>query len=121
MSKGLSSDQRVRIMRLSNALQPVRDQLYLAHMTSLLAVAAEPGLSVNELADRVGIPQPSASRFVSILLGRYQGPESAPPIPLITQTVSPDDPRRRALYLSQHGEEIIQAILESVEKGRRLD
>lgn len=121
MVDGLTPNQRANVRRLSEALRPLRDQLYLAHMTSLLAIAAEPGLSVNELADRVGIPQPSASRFVSILLGRYQSPDTAPPIPLIVQAVSSDDPRRRALFLSQHGEEIVRGILASMEKAGERD
>lgn len=114
----LSSDKREKIRRLNDALLPVRDQLNLAHLASLLAIAAEPGLSVNDLAERVAVPQPSASRFVSVLIGRYQSPDGPPPVPLIIQEVSTVDPRRRALFLNEQGQEIIQAMLVAFEKSR---
>ncbi|WP_288142168.1 MarR family winged helix-turn-helix transcriptional regulator [Mesorhizobium sp.] len=121
MEKGdLTSDQRETIRRLNSALRPVRDQLNLAHLASLLTIAAEPGLSVNDLAERVAVPQPSASRFVSVLIGRYQSSDGVPPIPLIAQEVSTDDPRRRALFLNAHGHEVVQAILRAFEQPDKL-
>ena len=118
--RDLTSDQREKIRRLNSALRPVRDQLNLAHLASLLTIAAEPGLSVNDLAERVAVPQPSASRFVSVLIGRYQSADGVPPIPLIAQEVSTDDPRRRALFLNEHGHEVVQAMLTAFEQPDKL-
>ncbi len=100
-----------RLVALRAALMPLQEQLSLAHLVSLLTIATEPGLSVKGLADRMGAPQATASRYVSVLLGRYQGPGEKPPMPFITQEVSIDDPRRRALFLNDHGKELVLAIL----------
>ncbi len=100
-----------RLVALRAALLPLQEQISLAQLVSLLTIAAEPGLSVQGLADRMGAPQASASRYVSVLLARYQGPGEKPPKPFIKQEVSTDDPRRRALFLNDHGRELVLAIL----------
>ena len=82
----------------------------MSHLVCLFTIAAEPGLSVKDLADRTGTPQASASRYVSVLLGRYQGLEESPLTPLILQKISEKDPRRRALFINDHGREIVGAI-----------
>ncbi len=104
-----------RLIALRAALTPLQEQISLAHLVSLLTIAAEPGLSVQGLADRMGAPQASASRYVSVLLARYQGPGEKPPKPFIKQEVSTDDPRRRALFLNDHGQELVLAILGAVQ------
>ena len=92
-------------------LTPLQDQLNLSHLVCLLTIAAEPGLSVKDLADRTGVPKASVSRYVSVLLGRYQGLEGKPPTPFILQEISKEDPRCRALFLNDHGREIVGVIL----------
>ncbi|RFC64782.1 hypothetical protein DY251_18640 [Mesorhizobium denitrificans] len=111
MNSTLTQEQHRAAERMAAALQPVQDQLSLAHLVSLLTVATHPGLSVNELAERVGAPQATASRYVSVLLGRYQGQGTPPPKPLIAQEISPDDPRKRALFLSQDGQELVSQVV----------
>jgi DNA-binding MarR family transcriptional regulator len=85
-----------------------------------MRIALEPGLSVNELSERMAMPQQSTSRYVATLLGRYQtlaesvGGESAGRArldPLIVQEISQVDPRRRALFLSEYGEAFIKKML----------
>ena len=100
-----------RLVALRAALVPLQEQISLAQLVSLLTIAAEPGLSVQGLADRIGAPQASTSRYVSVLLARYQGPGEKPPKPFIKQEVSTDDPRRRALFLNDYGKELVLAIL----------
>lgn len=85
--------------------------LTLPQLSALIAVAAEPGLSVNDLAARIEVPQQSASRYAAVLLGRYELPGEAPPIPLLEQRVSEADPRKRALYLTEEGETLLASIL----------
>lgn len=110
-----------RLAGLANALRVVQFELGLPQLLSLLAIAAEPGLSVNELAERVGLPQQTASRHVATLAGRYQG--AFEPIagdgqtrlkldPLITQEISQSDPRSRALFISRQGRALLDAMAE---------
>lgn len=96
-----------------DAIGPLQDQLALVQFSALLAIASEPGISVNELAARIGVPQPSASRYAAILMARYQAPEGAVPTMLATQEVNEDDPRRRALFLTEEAWEFL-AKLKSV-------
>jgi DNA-binding MarR family transcriptional regulator len=115
MPPDLTSEQKSRLLRLRSALAPLQEQFSLAHLVSLMTIAAEPGLSVNELAERTGSPQASASRYVSVLLGRYQSEGLEPAVPLITQEISSDDPRRRALFLSDDGLDTVMSILNAAE------
>jgi DNA-binding MarR family transcriptional regulator len=78
----------------------------------LVAIAAEPGISVNELAQRIDVPQQSASRYVSVLLGRYQDPMAGPQTRiLVEQRISEEDPRRRALFLTLEGTTLLTNIV----------
>lgn len=109
----LRQDARLEgAFRLLRSLQP---DLNLSLAVTLLAVAREPGLSVNELADRVSAPQQTVSRYVAILQGRYEllGDESFAPHPLLTLEVSAQDPRRRAIFLTPHGTTRVLEILSS--------
>jgi len=99
---------------LRDALKTMQDDLSLPELVALLSVAAEPGLSVNDLAERIGAPQQSTSRFVAVLLRRYTSQTQSPdPRPFIVQTVSPDDPRRRALHLADRGKEVLAHIVDA--------
>ena len=112
---------RNRLIALRDALTPLQDQFNLSHLVCLLTIGAEPGLSVKDLADRTRAPQASASRYVSILLGRYQGPEGKFPAPLISQEISKEDPRRRALFLNDQGKTIVNTIFEAMNVESFID
>ena len=105
-----SADQS-RLISLTDALRPLQDQLGLSRLVCLLTIAAEPGLSVTELAARINAPQASTSRYVSLLLGRYQEEKGEAPAPLISQQVSKEKPRQRALFLTGHGSAFVAAII----------
>jgi DNA-binding MarR family transcriptional regulator len=97
-----------------SALLSVQQQLSLPQVTALLTIGLEPGLSVNELADRLDIPQQTASRHVAILTGRYQSPQHDQAIsPLVEQRINFDDPRRRALSLTQDGLRLMHGFLQN--------
>ena len=108
-----SADQS-RLIALSEALRPYQDQLGLSRLVCLLTIAAEPGVSVTELADRISAPQASTSRYVSLLLGRYQEEKGEIPTPLISQEVSKERPRQRALFLSHRGSALVASILDTL-------
>lgn len=110
-SSTLDSPDRSRLLVLRDILTPLQHELSLPHLVCLVAIAAEPGMSVTDLAARTGIPQASASRYVAVLLGRYQSLEGRPPTPLIEQEISRENPRSRALFLNTQGQQILTTIL----------
>lgn len=106
-----------RLERLSRALKPVQETLALPTLLALIEIGKSPGMSVNELAERIGSPQQTASRHAAILLGRYQTSTAtnAPrPMPLIAQEVKADDPRSRALFLTTDGKALIRTLLKTL-------
>jgi DNA-binding MarR family transcriptional regulator len=106
-------DPHVELVQYLRAvLKAVPNGVGLGQLAALLAVAAEAGLSVNDLSDRIDAPQQTASRYVAQLIGRYQDDFGQnQPIPLVEQRVSVADPRKRALYLTPHGREVVKAII----------
>jgi DNA-binding MarR family transcriptional regulator len=109
----LSPDD-ARLAALCAALKKVQDDLSLPELVALLAVGVEAGLSVNELSERIGAPQQSTSRYVSVLTGRYPNSStSTDRRPFITQGVKQNDPRSRALHLAERGREIVNDILQA--------
>ena len=69
----LNGETRNRLIGLAEALRPIQDELGLPQLLALLTIATEPGLSVNELAEHLELPQQTASRYVATLAGRYHG------------------------------------------------
>jgi DNA-binding MarR family transcriptional regulator len=111
-TNGLGPEQLGAVL---DALRSSGSDLSLPLLMTLVAVAREPGLSVNELAERVQVPQQTASRYVGILQGRYQMPagseNSFAADPLLSLQVSGNDPRRRALFLTRRGKQrLVQFI-----------
>jgi DNA-binding MarR family transcriptional regulator len=116
VSSPSSSSGSKLIGKLRSALEPVvLEGLSLEVLSALLTIAAEPGLSVNELADRLNAPQQTASRYASVLLGRYQEPMSVstqrPKQPLVVQEVHANDPRKRAMFLTDRGNEFVAHLV----------
>lgn len=108
MGTQLEADDPQRLRDLRDAIAAAGDELSLPQLLALLTVAVEPNLSVNDLAERMSVPQQSASRFVAVLLGRYQSASgNGPKEPLIDQGVSTTDPRKRALTLTPAGRDLV--------------
>jgi DNA-binding MarR family transcriptional regulator len=106
------------VARLREALLKVGDELSLPMLTALLSIALEPGISVNDLADRIGVPQQSASRYVALLLGRYQTPTgSSVKAPLIYQEINTEEPRKRALHLLPKGRALVESLIATLAFG----
>jgi DNA-binding MarR family transcriptional regulator len=98
--------------KLADALQPTTEVIGLVHLVALLIIGSRPGISVNELAESLAIPQQTASRHVSLLLARYQSP-AYPGLtdPLIVQEVHSQDPRSRALKLTEAGIQLVRPLV----------
>jgi DNA-binding MarR family transcriptional regulator len=114
MVEDFSDREHDRLACLSEALAPWQTALNLPQVLALLAIARTPGLSVNELADNLRLPQQTVSRHVAILLGRYQVmPEATQTgvTSFIRQEISASDPRRRALFLSDDGLALLKSLV----------
>ena len=107
----LNSQEAGRLDVLFEALRPWQGALSLSQALALIAIARHPGLSVNELAERLDQPQQTVSRHVSVLLGRYQTSETTEPRVFIRQEVSATDPRSRALFVAPEGETVLKALV----------
>lgn len=115
MSMNFENDHYERLSGLRNALLEVQNALSLAQLVALVTIAMEPGLSVNDLAERLKIPQQSASRYVAALAGRYQSVLAESSLaPLIVQTINEGDPRKRALFLTPAGRQLMSVISSTV-------
>jgi DNA-binding MarR family transcriptional regulator len=113
VSVSFSEKEKERLAALSDALKPWQAVLSLSQVLALAEVAQSPGLSVNELAERLSLPQQTVSRHVAILLGRYQATSEAGPTnttAFIRQEISTSDPRRRALFLSEDGLALLKSL-----------
>lgn len=106
-----SLQENVRLDAAFEALRPWQSAISLAQLLALIAIARTPGLSVNELAERLDQPQQTVSRHVSVLLGRYQTTETALPTVFIRQEVNVSDPRSRALFLAPEGEALLKSLV----------
>lgn len=98
------------------ALRSLEGELSLPLSIVLLALAEKPGLSINALAEELGLPQQTASRYVSVLQGRYQPLGTAENTfakkPLVALGINADDPRKRAIELTAEGEQRVRAFVE---------
>jgi DNA-binding MarR family transcriptional regulator len=112
MKTPFSDQETSRLAALSDALGAWQSVLSLPQVLALIEIAMKPGLSVNELAERLRQPQQTVSRHVAVLLGRYQTPETmeAGVSQFIRQEISAADPRRRALFLSDDGLALLKAL-----------
>lgn len=111
-----SPQENGRLDAVFGALRPWQSAINLAQTLALIAIARTPGLSVNELAEKLDQPQQTVSRHVSVLLGRYQTSETIVPTVFIRQEVNASDPRSRALFLEPEGEALLKALVS--EKGK---
>ena len=111
-----------KLTSLIKGLGPIQKELSLPQLLTLLQIAVNPGLSVNDLAEKLGVPQQTASRHVSGLLGRYQGAPAGSDLaerstldPLIVQEINQNDPRSRALFVSEQGDVFLKKLVSQIE------
>lgn len=90
-------------------LKEASSKLSLPQLLLLLIIAEKPGLSVNELSELTSLSQPVASRTLGILMGRYEGSEGTS-VQLVDQRINNQDPRRRALFLTEEGETLVKEL-----------
>jgi DNA-binding MarR family transcriptional regulator len=107
--------------QISQKLENLQKLLWLmrevppSYVACLAMIAACPGISINELAERLATPQQTVSRYVGILLARYEDVVIAGSRrPLIVQTISEVDPRKRALQITAQGKQFLAGLLDFI-------
>ena len=98
-----------RLMATLSAIREIDEELPTQTAQCLIAVALQPGLTMADLGDRVGLSQASCSRNMASLgpwhrLGK-------PGFGLVETIEDPVDRRRKIMFLTQKGRERISKIL----------
>lgn len=111
MSLNTDSSFNERLAFLQSCLEQM-DGISTIAVMALITITQRPGISVNELAELLRVPQQSASRCVSVLLGRYSdiGEENLLPV-FISQTINENDPRKRSLAPTAAGIRFLTKML----------
>lgn len=116
-------EQDIQILKLlRNSLTKLQDAISLPQLVALMCIGEQPGLSVNDLADLMHVPQQTASRYASVLMGRYDSPTTpatSQTKPLVAQGLSEHDPRSRALYLTAAGRDLLVSLTSSFSANPR--
>lgn len=99
-------------LRMLEELRKLDPEMTAQEAQCLLGVAAWPGISVRELAERVGVEPPTASRNIAIL-GRY-GRGGKEGLKLIDSQEDPEDRRHKRLSLTAHGKKVLGAMADRV-------
>jgi DNA-binding MarR family transcriptional regulator len=111
MSEFLTDAERQFLPNVIRALAGA-EAIGLPALICLLEIAYSDSVSVTEIVDRTGMPQQSVSRYVSVLMGRYQSEFASSSFePLIEQRINRTDPRKRSLHLTNAGAELARGIL----------
>jgi DNA-binding MarR family transcriptional regulator len=86
-----------------------------AHTVNIfLTVCMQPGITMKELSERLGIPQSTMSRNVSVL-SRYKS-FGEPGYDLLETDIDPTERRRKIVNLTHKGRLVQKAIAEILEK-----
>ena len=118
--KGAADTQRSRSLRkairIFEEFKRLDPEMPLQQMITLLQVAAYEGISLSELAEKVGNATSSTSRNVGIL-GEY-GRGKSPGLNVVKAVTDLADRRKQLVYLTPKGEEFINRLLHLVDSGR---
>lgn len=103
------------IGRLCAALESIRegaDDMPMQQALTLLAVAAQPGLTMQELGERVGMSQSSCSRNVAALSKWHR--LKKPGAELVEAVEDWREVRRKVVYLTDKGKARVALALEAL-------
>lgn len=105
-----------RTLRVMEEFKKLDPEMPLQQMITFveIALASEDGISVSDLATKVGNSQSSASRHVAVL-GDF-GRGKTPALQVVKASVNPMDRRVQIVKLSHKGKMVIDHLLEVVNK-----
>ena len=92
---------------LLRELQKIDSEFPLQYAVCLAEVSLDEGLSLTHLSERTGMPLSTISRIVGALsLHRQKGA----PYGLVRVIISPQERRRKQLYLTARGKTVMESI-----------
>lgn len=103
----LTQDQASVFLALLNQLERVDSEFPLNYSICLTHIAMAEGLSLTQLAERTGLALSTVSRIVGALSKFRQNGQA---YELVEQRISPQERRRKELYLTQKGWVVMHGI-----------
>ena len=109
-----SLDQFLKILR---ELQKINPEFPLQYAVCLAHISMNEGLSLTSLSEKTGLAISTVSRIVGALsIQRQKGAGFG----LVKVDISPSERRRKELYLTLRGREVISSISGMLEENRRI-
>lgn len=109
------------IWQTLDGLRGTSGDLSAGEIRAFLAIARRQGISVQELATDLGIPQSTASRYVKALGPGWRWSKDFAKggtvnlqfggVGLIEQHINSNEPRKHSLVLSEHGHTVVTSIV----------
>ncbi len=115
----LSEVELQSLGRSSEILQTLQACMAIEHAPAFLLIAVRQGLSVQDLADALKVPQSTASRYVKALVGYEYREGSLGKIKwqighrgygLVDQKINEQEPRKRSLVLTEYGLALVRRL-----------
>jgi len=105
-----------RLMHILEIFRELDPDMPIQYALSFLTLARNPGLSIRDLADRLGVAQSSASRNVAALSAWHSFRK--PGHDLVVAQEDPRERRRKVVTLTAKGEALLERIAAVLERGR---
>jgi DNA-binding MarR family transcriptional regulator len=115
-----------RVWRTIDVFRDVNGDMSVEEIRAFLTISRKQGLSVQDLADELGVPQSSASRYVKALSARRRSHWAgnlgfmeaqlefvSGGYGLVEQRINEIEPRKRSLVLTDQGHAVVRRILDT--------
>jgi DNA-binding MarR family transcriptional regulator len=96
-----------KLLDLLAEFQKIDNEFPLQYAICLVEIALNEGLSLSELSKKTGMPLSTVSRIVGALSQKRQ---KGVPYDLVKSNVSETEKRRKELYLTQRGKDVVSNI-----------
>lgn len=104
-------------LRFVEEFRKIDPEMQLQTVATFMSVAVQPGITMKELADRLGISQASCSRNVAALSKWHR--MSRPGHDLVEAVEDPAERRRKIVHLTPKGKRIAQTIWEILDREKK--
>lgn len=105
-----------RLMRVLGRLRDVHGDISANQAMALLFIAANPGVTLREVHERLGLVGSAASRVLAVLSDF--GSRSVAGLGLVRVDVNPDDRRERLLSLTPKGHRLVEDMVRDMDRER---
>lgn len=120
MSTRIRPDEIATVTRVLEAFRTLDPDLPIQYALSLMTIAQNEGMSIGELAERLGIAQSSASRNVAALSRWHSFGKAG--LDLVSAQEDPRERRRKVVALTDKGRAFLEALRGIVnDSGPRTD